>query len=107
MLVAWKFRKILSVLVVILVLVILSIYCYAANGEIDTGKIDSLGMSILKVCQKIAYWALLIKCFMDIFHTMKLHDVKKVGEIILNYMIIYAALFMLPWCFALIEGAFK
>ena len=79
-----------------------------ANG-LDLGAIDKLGNTFLTIVRKASYWIVLILSLTEICKSaMKTgSNTSEIGKIIAKYLLIYSALFLMPWLFDIVEGAFK
>lgn len=76
---------------------------YAAN---DLSKLDAGGQRILNIVRRIGYWVVLIKCIADLIRAGMNGDTHAIGKIIMTYLLIYGALFFVPWALRLVEGIF-
>lgn len=77
--------------------------CLAAD---QFSKIDQGGMKILTIVRRIGYWIILVKCISDLIRAGMAGDNHAVGKIIFQYVLIYGALFFVPWALRLVEGIF-
>ncbi|HYF75466.1 MAG TPA: hypothetical protein VD757_02660 [Candidatus Nitrosocosmicus sp.] len=97
-------KKILLVLTITAVIVIASgIPVYAQD---QLAKLDAGGNRILIIVRRIGYWIILIKAIGDVIKAGLNGDKHAMGQIIMTYLLIYGALFFLPWALKLVEGIF-
>lgn len=96
-------RKAAAVFSTSIVMSITTLPCFAAEG-ID--KVDIAGNRILMIVRRIGYWVILIKAVYDVIGSIKNRDMKELGQVILFYLILYAALFFIPFALKQVEGVF-
>lgn len=70
------------------------------------GRIDSAGNMFLGIIQSIGYWLCLIGCIMEILKSVMNGSSKDVGKVMLKYLLIFAALYLMPFAFNLIKEIF-
>lgn len=71
------------------------------------GRIDSAGNMFLGIVQSIGYWLCLIGCIMEILKSVMNGSSKDVGKIMMKYLLIFAALYLMPFAFNLIKDIFS
>lgn len=69
-------------------------------------KIDSAGNTFFGILQSIGYWLCLIGCIMEILKSVMNGSSKDIGKIMLKYILIFAALYLMPFAFNLIKEIF-
>ncbi len=76
---------------------------------LDTESIDKLGNTFLTIIRKASYWIVLAVSLTEICKTALKggNNSSEIGKIIVKYVLIYASLFLMPWLFDVVEGAFK
>lgn len=74
---------------------------------IDLSKIDEVGIELLHIGQHIGYWITVIVAVFQIIKASACGDRQKVLEIILMALIVYGALFIVPYALDLISGVFN
>lgn len=76
---------------------------------LDLGKIDKLGNIFLTIVRKGGYWIVLIMSMVEISKAAMKggNSNAEIGKIIMKNLLIYSALFLMPWLFDLVEEAFK
>ena len=83
---------------------------YASTVLADTaeavGRIDSAGNMFLGIIQSIGYWLCLIGCIMEILKSVMNGSSKDVGKVMLKYLLIFAALYLMPFAFNLVKEIF-
>lgn len=70
------------------------------------GRINTGGFMILDIVQTIGYWLCIIGCIMEILKSVMNGSSKDVGKIMMKYILIFAALYLMPWLFDLIKEIF-
>lgn len=88
----------------IIMFIIIFSYTSAYGESLD--KIDLAGNKILKIFRRIGYWVILVKAIQDIIKCAMSGDTRSLGSIVVKYILIYGALFFLPWILRLVEGIF-
>lgn len=97
-------KKILPMAIMMAVCIVLfSMPAFAAD---QLTKLDQGGMRILTIVRRIGYWIILIKCIGDLIKSAAHGDMHAVGKIVMTYVLIYGALFFVPWALRLTEGIF-
>ncbi len=83
-------------------------FLYTNPAFADTGLegVDVAGNRILGIVRRIGYWIILISCIYSIIGCVKEKDLKKLGNVIFFYLIVYAALFFVPYALRQVEGIF-
>lgn len=83
---------------------------YMSTVQADTadaiGRIDSAGLMFFGIIQSIGYWLCLIGCIMEILKSLMNGSSKEVGKIMMKYILIFAALYLMPFAFNLIREVF-
>lgn len=95
-------KKIFILIIIITIILIFYSTSFAANLD----KLDSTGNRILTIFRRIAYWVILIKAIQDVMKCAMSGDTRSIGGIITKYILMYGALFMLPWLLKLVEEVF-
>ena len=98
-------KKLFFILIIIGFLLLFTIPCFAA-GDVQLDKIDAGGNRILTIMRRIGYWIILIKAITDLIKAGIDGNKHKMGEIVFTYILIYGALFFIPWALRLVEGIF-
>lgn len=81
------------------------VFAAAATDPIKT--MNDLGNKILTIVQTAGYWLCLIMCGVCVIRAIiGGKDKKAIGEIILGFLIAFAALYMMPWLFDMIKEGF-
>lgn len=75
---------------------------------VDLGAIDKLGNTFLDIIRRVGYWIALISALTEIIKTSMRggNNTAEVGKIIMKYLLIYASLYLMPYLFDLVKGAF-
>ena len=90
-------------LLIIAVLVMLSIeLCFAG----DLSGLDAAGMRVLNIIRRVGYWIILFKGLAEILKSAMSKDFHGVGQIIIQYTLIFASLWFFPWALQLGKGLF-
>lgn len=97
-------KKIIVAIIIIVVQVAISVVTVFAAD--DLSKLDAGGQKILVIVRRIGYWIILIKCIADLVKAGMSGDTHSIGRIIMTYILIYGALFFVPWALRLVEGVF-
>lgn len=72
-----------------------------------TSKIDDLGSKSLVIIQVCAYWLCLIMCGVSVMKAvLSGKDKKDIGEIILGFLLAFAAVYFMPWLFDIVKSSF-
>lgn len=76
---------------------------------VDLSAIDSLGNTFLDICKKVGYWIALISAMTEMIKVSMRggNNTSEVGKVIMKYLLIYASLYLMPYLFNLVQGAFK
>lgn len=69
-------------------------------------RIDSAGYMFFGIIQSIGYWLCLIGCIMEILKSVMNGSSKEVGKLMMKYILIFAALYLMPFAFNLIREIF-
>lgn len=72
----------------------------------DLAKLDAGGMKILIIVRRIGFWVILTKGIFDLIKAGISGDYKSVSKIVLGCLMLYGALFLLPWGLRMIEDIF-
>jgi hypothetical protein len=101
-------KKLLVIITSIVIIIALGINTSAATKTIEEGlaNLNSKMEGVLTIAYNIGYWILLVKAFMDILANVMNKNLREVGKVILLYVSIYAALYILPFMFKLVENLF-
>lgn len=83
----------------------LSLYC--AKVFAATSPIDRLGWTLLNLVRQWAKPILVVWCLVDVIKSGLSGDAKKTLPILLKYVVIFAAMYLIPEIFDAIELAFK
>lgn len=78
---------------------------YADTAQ-AVSKINNAGNAFLTIFQSVGYWLCLIGCIMEILKSVMNGSSKDVGRIMLKYILIFAALYVMPFAFKLISEIF-
>lgn len=96
--------KVLTLLIVILATFLLPSISFAS--DIDFSGLDR-GMSrVLELVRRVGYWIILIKCVSELIKSGLEGDTKNLWRIMISYILIYGALFFVPFALKLIEEIF-
>lgn len=98
-----KNKKIYQALIVSLAIVFSKLDISYAN---DMGKLDSAGFQVLGIIRQVGYWIILFKGLMEILKKSMQRDFQGVGEVVIQYVIIFASLWFFPWALELGRGLF-
>lgn len=76
---------------------------------VDLTAIDSLGNTFLDICRKVGYWIALISSMTEIIKVSMRggNNTSEIGKVIMKYLLIYASLYLMPYLFNLVQGAFR
>ena len=69
-------------------------------------RIDNAGLMFFGIIQSIGYWLCLIGCIMEILKSVMNGSSKEVGKLMMKYILIFAALYLMPFAFNLIREVF-
>lgn len=69
-------------------------------------KIDTAGAMFLGIIQRIGYWGCIIACLIEILKCLMSTGSKDIWKIMLKYLMIFAALYLMPFAFDLIKDIF-
>ena len=69
-------------------------------------RIDNAGNVFLEIIQSIGYWLCIIGCIMEILKGLMNGQGKDAGRIMLRYLLIFSALYLMPWAFDLVKDIF-
>lgn len=74
----------------------------------DLSAIDTLGNKFLDIVRRVGYWIALICALTEIIKTgMRCgNSTSEIAKIIMKYLLIYASLFLMPYLFDTVRGAF-
>ncbi len=76
--------------------------CHASG----LSKLDSAGFKILDIVRKVGYWIIVVQATKEIIKSAMSGATKDIGGIVLKYVLMYGALFAIPWALKLVEGVF-
>ena len=74
-----------------------------ADATEAVAKIDNAGLMFFGIIQSIGYWLCLIGCIMEILKSVMNGSSKEVGKLMMKYILIFAALYLMPFAFNLIR----
>ncbi|NFN06084.1 hypothetical protein FDB50_15375 [Clostridium botulinum] len=76
---------------------------------LELDEIDKLGNTFLEIIRKASYWVILAVAITDICKTSLKggNNNSEIFKLIVRYVLIYSSLFLMPYLFDLVEGAFK
>lgn len=77
-----------------------------ADTSQAVAKINVAGYTFLNIVQTLGYWLCLIGCIMEILKSLMNGSSKDVGKLMLKYLLIFAALYLMPFAFDLIREIF-
>ena len=77
-----------------------------ADATEAIARIDSAGYMFFGIIQSIGYWLCLIGCIMEILKSVMNGSSKEVGKLMMKYILIFAALYLMPFAFNLIREIF-
>lgn len=77
-----------------------------ADTSEAVARINSAGNTFLTIFQSIGYWLCLIGCIMEILKSVMNGSSKDVGKVMMKYILIFAALYLMPFAFNLIREIF-
>lgn len=72
----------------------------------DLSGIDVAGGNLLTVFYKIGFWVILSKCIFDLIRNAIQGDIHSIGTTVIRYVMLYAALYFVPFAMHLVEGIF-
>lgn len=72
----------------------------------DLSKLDAVGGELLHTGQSVGYWVVVIVSVFQIIKAAASGDKHKVGEILLMGILVYGALFIVPYALDLVSGVF-
>lgn len=86
----------------------LALFCFSTQISIatDLSGLDIAGNRVLVIVRRVGYWIILIKGINELIHTAMQGDTNGLGKTIMKYVLIYAALFFMPWALRQVEGVF-
>lgn len=94
-------------------LVVISMACMLGLGKIANaatdveGKITGAGQKFFSIIRTLGYWLCLIGCIVEILKSVSTGGSKDIGKIIMKYLLIFGALYFMPWAFDLIKEMFE
>ncbi|MDU1279242.1 MAG: hypothetical protein E6960_12260 [Clostridium sp.] len=77
-----------------------------ADTSEAVARINIAGNTFLTIFQSIGYWLCLIGCIMEILKSVMNGSSKDVGKVMLKYLLIFAALYLMPFAFNLVKEIF-
>lgn len=80
--------------------------CMPLIGTADLSQLDSVGNELLSMGQHIGYWVVVIVAIFQIIKASASGDKHKIGEIIMMAVIVYGALFVVPYALNLVSNIF-
>ena len=69
-------------------------------------NLDSAGYKILHIVRKVGYWIIVIQATKDVIKSAMRGATSDIGGIVLKYVLMYGALYAVPWALKLVEGVF-
>jgi hypothetical protein len=69
-------------------------------------KLDQAGNTLLTIAQKIGFWVVTIVCLYNLIQCATKGDKHQIGNIVITYTLLYAAMFFVPWILHFVEGIF-
>lgn len=101
-----KKKMIITFIIITIVLLCWALPIFASGTEDHLAKVDAGGNKILIIIRRIGYWLILIKAITDVVKAGLAGDKEAIGKIVFTYVLIYGALFFIPWALRLVEGIF-
>lgn len=77
-----------------------------ADAKEAVARIDNAGLMFFGIIQSIGYWLCLIGCIMEILKSVMNGSSKEIGKLMMKYILIFAALYLMPFAFNLIREVF-
>lgn len=77
-----------------------------ADATEAVARIDNAGLMFFGIIQSIGYWLCLIGCIMEILKSVMNGSSKEIGKLMMKYILIFAALYLMPFAFNLIREVF-
>lgn len=77
-----------------------------ATGITTTTGLDPLGWKLLRLIRKWAKWVLILICILEILKSGMNGESKKTLPIVIKYLTIYIALFIVPEIYDAVESSF-
>lgn len=71
------------------------------------GGISVLGQKVYEILLDISAWYAIIGCALDLLKCGFNGNINSAGKIVLNYIMIYASIAMLPWVIDMIKGVLR
>ena len=99
-------KKIVITLIIITTIMLCWTLTIFAGTEAQLAKVDAGGNKILTIIRRIGYWLILVKAITDVVKAGLAGDKDAIGKIVFTYVLIYGALFFIPWALRLVEGIF-
>lgn len=100
----FKTNNIKLIIIVSIILIFYSSICFA--GDLNLDKLDIVGNRMLKIVWRVGYWMIVIKAIIDVIKSITQGGTKDIGGIVMKYVLMYLALFAIPWLLRLVEGVF-
>lgn len=72
----------------------------------EFAKLDEGGEKILEIVQRLGYWIILLKCITELIKQGLQGELHSIGKTIMTYLLLYGALFFVPWLLGIISGLF-
>ncbi|MEA4992366.1 MAG: hypothetical protein VB060_00840 [Oscillibacter sp.] len=72
----------------------------------DLSSIDVAGNRLFTVFTKIGFWIILSKCVFDLIRCAVQGDLHTLGKTVIQYVLLYASIFFVPFAMHLVEGIF-
>lgn len=76
--------------------------CHATGLD----NLDSAGYKILHIVRKVGYWIIVIQATKEVIKSAMRGATSDIGGIVLKYVLMYGALYAVPWALKLVEGVF-
>lgn len=92
------------IIIVSIILIFYSSVCFA--GDLNLDKLDTAGNRILNIVRRVGYWIIVIKAVIDVIKSVTQGGTKDIGGIVMKYILMYLALWAIPWALRLVEGIF-
>ncbi|MEF9952179.1 MAG: hypothetical protein RR782_02765 [Clostridium sp.] len=75
-------------------------------AKVNMTKINNFGLDALEVLRVLGYWGCILMCMIELFKSMLSGDLRSISRIIIKYLILFGALYFLPFLFDIIREAF-
>lgn len=94
-------------------LVVISLACMFMLGKVAHAsteaedKIGIAGNKFFGIVKVLGYWLCLIGCIAEILKSVATGSSKDIGKIMIKYILIFGAMYIMPWAFDLIKEMFE